>query len=172
MRILSLAFLIIIFTFTASAQRRASPCIRPELRFSCRHALPDRPTGGRCRSNAWLYFAAHRASLHRPSTEYHVGDACRFLGVTDADGVKFYKVAIPPTSIGWVQSDALFGKFRAGDEKRLFELVQALDGFDQIEAAAEFFQLLSDLAIQAGDPPSLWRSTRGARREQAVEGGE
>ncbi|HTH51091.1 MAG TPA: SH3 domain-containing protein [Pyrinomonadaceae bacterium] len=75
--------------------------------------------------------------VHRMSR----GRRVQILGVTEADGVKFYKVAAPPTSTGWVQADAVFGKFRPSDEKRLFELVQALDGFDQIEAAAEFFQL-------------------------------
>ena len=62
-------------------------------------------------------------------------------GVTEADGVKFYRVTVPPTNFGWVQADAVFGKFRAGDEERLARLVQALDGFDQIEAAVEFFEL-------------------------------
>jgi hypothetical protein len=62
-------------------------------------------------------------------------------GVAEADGVKFYKVAAPPTNFGWVQSDAVFGVFRPSDEERLARLVQASDGFDQIEIANEFFQL-------------------------------
>lgn len=63
------------------------------------------------------------------------------LGVTEADGVKFYKVAAPPANFGWVQADAVFGKFRQTDEERLARLVQASDGFDQIEIATEFFTL-------------------------------
>ncbi len=69
------------------------------------------------------------------------GRKIQILGVTEADGVKFYKVTAPPRNYGWVQTDAVFGKFRAGDEERLARLVQALDGFDQIEAAVEFFRL-------------------------------
>lgn len=69
------------------------------------------------------------------------GRKIQILGVTEADGVKFYKVTAPPRNFGWVQTDAVFGKFRAGDEERLARLVQALDGFDQIEAAVEFFRL-------------------------------
>jgi len=42
---------------------------------------------------------------------------------------------------GWVQSDAVFGAFRPGDEERLARLVQAAEGFDQIEIANEFFKL-------------------------------
>lgn len=76
-------------------------------------------------------------SVHRMSR----GRIVQILGVTEADGVKFYRVTVPPKNFGWVQADAVFGKFRAGDEERLARLVQALDGFDQIEAAKEFFEL-------------------------------
>ena len=141
MRILSLAFLIIIFTFTASAQKKASAVHSTGASGSRagrsaemgQQAVVVDETLAVLRGTPSLF----APPLHRISRGRHV----QILGVTDADGVKFYKVAVPPTSTGWVQSDALFGKFRAGDEKRLFELVQALDGFDQIEAAAEFFQL-------------------------------
>ncbi len=69
------------------------------------------------------------------------GRRVQILGVTEADGVKFYRVTAPPANYGWVQADAVFGKFRAGDEERLARLVQASDGFEQIEVAVEFFQL-------------------------------
>lgn len=69
------------------------------------------------------------------------GRKIQILGVTEADGVKFFKITAPPRNYGWVQADAVFGKFRAGDEERLARLVQALDGFDQVEAAIEFFDL-------------------------------
>lgn len=62
-------------------------------------------------------------------------------GVAEGDGVKFYRVTASPGKPGWVQSDAVFGKFRAGDEERLARLVQATDGFDQIEITNEFFSL-------------------------------
>ena len=63
------------------------------------------------------------------------------MGIAEADGVKFYKVTAPPSSFGWVQADAVFGKFRQNDDERLARLVQASDGFDQIEIATEFFSL-------------------------------
>lgn len=69
------------------------------------------------------------------------GRKVQILGVSEADGVKFYKVTAPPSNFGWVQADAVFGKFRAGDEERLAKLVQAWDGFEQIEIAGEFFDL-------------------------------
>lgn len=69
------------------------------------------------------------------------GRTVRILGVTEADGVKFYRVIAPPNNSGWVQADALFGTFRESDDARLARLVQASNGFDQIELAAAFFEL-------------------------------
>lgn len=69
------------------------------------------------------------------------GRKVQILGVTEADGVKFYKVTAPPANFGWVQADAVFGKFRPDDEARLAKLVQAIDAFDQIEVAGQFFEL-------------------------------
>lgn len=69
------------------------------------------------------------------------GRMIRILNVIEADGVRFYKVTAPPRNYGWVQADAVFGKFRPADEQRLAALVQASDGFEQIENAVEFFTL-------------------------------
>lgn len=76
-------------------------------------------------------------SVHRMSR----GRVVTIAGVAEADGVKFYKVVVPPKNWGWVQADAVFGKFRPTDEQRLFELAKATDGFEKIEIAAEFFML-------------------------------
>lgn len=69
------------------------------------------------------------------------GRKIKILGVTEADGIQFYRVTAPPNNYGWVQADAVFGKFRANDEERLMRLVQAADAFEQIEIAVEFFNL-------------------------------
>lgn len=69
------------------------------------------------------------------------GRKVQIQGVTEADGVKFYKVVSPPASFGWVQADAVFGKFRPSDEERFSKLVMVTDGFDQIEMAAQFFEM-------------------------------
>lgn len=69
------------------------------------------------------------------------GRQVRILGLTEADGVKFYRISALPSYTGWVQANAVFGKFRDGDDARLARLVQSMNGFDQIEAAVEFFNL-------------------------------
>lgn len=69
------------------------------------------------------------------------GRRVQILGATEADGVRFFKVSVPPANFGWVQADAVFGRFRAADEERLARLVQAADGFDQIELAKAFLDM-------------------------------
>lgn len=76
-------------------------------------------------------------SVHRMSR----GRKVQILGVAEADGVKFFKITAPPSDVGWLQSDAVFGKFRAADENRLAQLAQASNGFEQIEIATQFFEL-------------------------------
>lgn len=111
------------------------------------------------------------------------GRKIQILGVTEADGVKFYKITAPPKNYGWVQADAVFGKFRAGDEERLARLVQALDGFDQIEAAIEFFDLyptskfkpsilllFGDVLEEAAVQLSRQAGSRLSRKEMAASG--
>jgi hypothetical protein len=69
------------------------------------------------------------------------GRKVQILGVSEADGVRFYRVTAPPSNSGWVQADALFGTFDPADEKRMASLVQASSGFEQIEVAVEFLEL-------------------------------
>lgn len=76
-----------------------------------------------------------------PIQRMHRGRRIQIMGVAEADGVKFYRVTAPPSNFGWVQADSVFGKFRAADEQRLAHLIQAANGFDQIEIAVEFFNL-------------------------------
>lgn len=104
-------------------------------------------------------------------------------GAIEADGVRFYKVAAPPAKFGWVQADALFGSFRPTDEERLARLVQASDGFDQIEIAEEFFSLypksqfrppilllFGDLLEEVAVKLSRDSNNRLTRREMAASG--
>ncbi len=118
-------------------------------------------------------------SVHRMSR----GRKVQIQGVTEADGVKFFRVTAPPTNFGWVQADAVFGKFRAGDEERLTKLVQAADGFEQLEIAGEFFELYpnskfkpsllllyGDLIEETAVTLSKSANSRLSRREMAASG--
>jgi len=116
-------------------------------------------------------------SVHRMSR----GRKVQIQGVTEADGVKFYKVTVPPKNFGWVQSDAVFGKFRPNDEERFARLVQAADGFEQLEIATEFFSLypaskfrpsilllFGDLLEEAAAKLSKDATSRLSRKEMAA----
>lgn len=116
-------------------------------------------------------------SVHRMQR----GRKVQILGVIEVDGVKFYKVMAPPKNFGWVQSDAVFGKFRPNDEERLARLVQAANGFEQLEMANEFFALypssrfrpailllFGDLLEEAAAKLSKDATSRLSRKEMAA----
>ena len=119
----------------------------------------------------------------QPVQRMRRGRRVQILGASEADGVRFYKVAAPPVRSGWIQSDAIFGKFRPADEERLARLVQASDGFDQIELARLFLDLyprsafrppilllVGDLLEEAAVKLSRDASSRLNRREMAASG--
>ncbi len=118
-------------------------------------------------------------SVHRMSR----GRQVRIQGVQEADGVKFFKVTVPPANFGWVQADALVGRFRAGDEERLARLIQAYEGFERIETARHFFDffpasklkppillLVGDTAEEMAVQLSRQAISRIDRKEMAASG--
>ena len=142
MKTLLLASIVALSVFAAEAQRHIST--RPAGTRSAKPTAARAPEIGQQAVviDETLSVLRESPSLFAPVVHrIGRGKKVQILGVAEGDGVKFYKVAAPPTAMGWVQADSVFGKFRKDDEKRLAELVQALDGFDQIEAATEFFEL-------------------------------
>lgn len=76
-----------------------------------------------------------------------VGRRVSILGVAAADGVKFFRVSAPPAKTGWVQADAVFGNFRAGDDIRLAQLIRASTGFEQIELVVQFMAIYPNSSL-------------------------
>ncbi|MCU0240280.1 MAG: hypothetical protein MUC29_12635, partial [Pyrinomonadaceae bacterium] len=70
----------------------------------------------------------------------------------EADGVTFYRVNAEPKNTGWVQSDAIVTKAKRGDDERLAKLVNATNGFEQIELASIFLDIFTDSTLR---PPIL-----------------
>ena len=101
-----------------------------------------------------------------------------------ADGVIFYQVKPSRReTTGWVQADAIIGNFRRNDDQRLAKLVQASDGFAQIERAIFFLNyfpksemrpsillLLGDLIEEEALKLSKRAARRLDRREMAASG--
>ena len=111
------------------------------------------------------------------------GRRVKILETKQADGVTFYRVAAPPNNFGWIQSEAVFGGFRRGDDERLARLIQASSGFDQLELAVNFLELFpastfrpailllfGDLAEETAVKLSRDATRRLDRREMAASG--
>jgi hypothetical protein len=69
-----------------------------------------------------------------------VGRRVLISGIKQNEGVTFYKIRALPNFSGWVQSDSIVSKTKMGDDERLAKIVQAIDGFDQIELALVFLE--------------------------------
>ena len=180
---LFLLFIVIIFGNTvARPQARAKKPVK-------RIASPTVPKPREIRSTAvvideTLSVLRDKPSLFaEPIQRMRRGRKVVIQAVAEADGVRFYRVAAPPAKSGWVQADAVFGAFRPSDEERLARLVQASDGFDQIEIAQEFFSLypgsqfrapilllFGDLLEEVAVKLSKDSNNRLTRREMAASG--
>lgn len=80
-------------------------------------------------------------SLYSDSIQrMRTGKIVAISGSKQADGVIFYRVNVPPRNYGWVQAEALIGKNRKGDDERLAKLIQASEGFEQIERAVIYLE--------------------------------
>jgi hypothetical protein len=134
-----LAFVLIQLLGTgAAAQRRPAPVNKPKpssvkgIEVGQSAVVVDETLSVLRKEPSLFSEPVHRAQR---------GRTVQIQGMKEADGVKFYKVVAPPTNFGWIQADAVFGKFRPGDEERFSKLVQVTDGFDQIEMATQFFEM-------------------------------
>jgi len=54
------------------------------------------------------------------------------------DGVVFYLVNVTSRTHGWIQREAVVSAARAGDDRRLLDLIKASQGFDRIMRARIF----------------------------------
>lgn len=88
-------------------------------------------------------------SLYAPAVQrMRLGRIVRISGSKQADGVTFYRVTALPKNSGWIQSEAVVSKIRRGDDARLAKLVQAADGFEQIEAAMLFLETFTESPLR------------------------
>lgn len=117
----------------------------------------------------------------RPVQRMRRGRLLAVTGVRTIDGVTFYRVNVPPANYGWVQSDAVIGRSRRADEERLVRLVQASEGFEQIERGTLYLEnfpnsplrpavllLLGDLSEENALKLSTEATRRLDRREMAA----
>lgn len=145
--LLLFSLFLVIFTFSIAAQKKR------RLPVSIKKPVAvETPRGN---SNTAIVVDERLAVLRIEPSLYsksiqrmRSGRIVSISGVKEADGVTFYRVAVPPNNYGWVQSEAVFGKFRRGDDERLARLVQATSGFEQIERAFLFLENFSNSALR------------------------
>ena len=136
--------LFISFPFSTQAQKR-----RPASAARNAASVPTEAGQKAVVIDETLSVLRAKPSLYAdPIQRMRRGRKIQIQSVVEADGVKFFKVSAPPASTGWVQADAVFGKFRPNDERRLAALVQASTGFEQIEVAALFFELYPESPLR------------------------
>ena len=179
-RLIFLSLLLVLPFFTAHAQTTKKRLAKKSF------AAPKSVTN----NNTAIVFDERLAVLRvepslfaRPIQRLRMGRIVQISGSKKADGVTFYLVKALPNNVGWVQSEAVVGKSKSGDDARLARLVQASDGFAQIECAMLFLEtfkdsalrppillLLGDLTEEAALKISADAARRLSRREMAASG--
>ena len=128
-RLLLLLLIFLIFTTNLDAQRRRTPG-KPAVREKSNKAIVVDERLAVLRLQPSLY--------SKPLQRMRRGRELIIQETKAADGVKFYRVTALPNNFGWVQSDAVVGLSKTGDDERLARLIQGSDNFDKIERAAIF----------------------------------
>lgn len=132
-----LFFLSIVFLLTSSteAQRRRVPIVKKPA------TVQSNVVNTAIIVDERLAVLRSEASLFaKPIQRMRMGRTVQITGTKEADGVKFLRVTVPQNNSGWIQADAVVAKNKPGDDERMARLVQAFDGFEQIECAALFLE--------------------------------
>ena len=140
---------IFVFTFTIEAQKRKVSSKSKQNPASAKQK-PKEIGNSAVVIDESLAVLRIKPSLFSDSIQrMRRGRKVQIMESKEADGVKFYRISAPPGNYGWVQSEAVFGKFRRGDDERLARLVQASEGFDQIEIAIQFLEIYPSSQLRA-----------------------
>ncbi|MGC2238919.1 MAG: hypothetical protein WA584_22380 [Pyrinomonadaceae bacterium] len=175
---LSFLLVFIIFTSTAEAQKRRVPKKSVVAQKSAANVNTAIVVDER------LAVLRVEPSLYAKAVQrMRLGRVVQISGSKQADGITFYRVMALPNNFGWVQSEAVAAKNRAGDDGRMAKLVQAFDGFEQIECATLFLEtfndsplrpaiqlLLGDLTEEIALKLSAEATRRLSRREMTASG--
>lgn len=134
--LLSLFFLV--FAYSVEAQKKRRPPVSVRRPAAVKTAPPENFSTAIVVDERLAVLRSEPSLYAKPIQRMRRGRILAISGSREADGVTFYRVSVPPNNYGWVQAEAVTGKFRRGDDERLAKLVQASGGFDQIERAILF----------------------------------
>ena len=140
------SFVLIFFISAAEAQKRR-PVPKAKIPQKTQTAKPTGSSG--IVIDESLAVLRVRPSLFADSIQrIRRGRKVQITDERQADGVTFYRISAAPKISGWIQSEAVFGKFRRGDDERLARLFQASSGFDQLEIASNFLEMYQDSPLR------------------------
>ena len=177
----SLVFLLVFFVFTSSNSEAQKRRVLPKPKVAQK---ANANTNTAVVVDERLAVLRSEPSLFANSIQrMRLGRIVTISGTKEADGVTFYRVTASRNNYGWVQADAVFGKFRRGDDERFARLIQASDDFEQIEKATTFLEtftasplrpaillLLGDLVEEISLKLSTDATKKLNRREMAASG--
>jgi hypothetical protein len=187
-QVLLLVFLALAVQAAAQAQKKRRPSIPVKKPFTEQNQNPRENAAA---ANTAIVVDERLAVLRAQPSLYAMpvqrmrrGRTISISGTREADGVTFYRVNLSASEgAGWVQAEAVVGKFRRGDDERLARLVQSSEGFDQIERATIFLEnfpksplrpamllLYGDLIEETAAALSREATRRLNRREMAATG--
>src|SRR5689334_23745909 len=110
--------------------------------LSAKISFPKTPSGGRLAVVVDERLAALRSTPDLTGRLVRRLGRGRFVAIrgsrTAADGVVFYLVNVTSRTHGWIQREAVVSAARAGDDRRLLDLIKASQGFDRIMRARIF----------------------------------
>ncbi|MCD9189011.1 MAG: hypothetical protein LUM44_21520 [Pyrinomonadaceae bacterium] len=143
---LSLLFLMVLFVFNAQSQKRRAV---PKPKTNVAQSVKPITNSAVVIDESLAVLRTHPSLFAESVQRMRRGRKIQVTGEKEADGVIFYRVnAQMPKISGWIQSEAVFGKFRRGDDERLARLIQASNGFDQLEIAEQFFEIYPDSILR------------------------
>lgn len=148
-RSLALVFVIVFLAFcpNAEAQKRRVPS-RTIKKPLAAQTPRENPNTAVVIDERLAVLRAEPSLFARPVQRMRRGRSVLISGTREADGVMFYKVVALPNNSGWVQAEAVASRTRRGDDERLAKLVQASEGFEQIERAALFLETFPHSALR------------------------
>jgi len=177
-----LLLLLVFLNFNSEAQKRY---VKPKLKSksSVAQKSETKPNIAIVVDERLAVLRSAPSFFAKPIQRMRRGRVLTIFESKESEGVIFYRVIAAPNTPGWVQKDAVAGKFRRGDDERLARLVRASNGFDQVERARIFLEnfpassfrpsillLFGDLMEEIALKMSADAAKRLSRREMAASG--
>lgn len=144
-RPLCFVFLLVclVFSSSAAAQKRRLPSKPKPPRVSM-----QKPGQAVVVDDRLSVLLAQPSLAARPMQRMRRGRKILVTGEKEADGVVFYRIVYSRNNSGWMQGEAVAGSFRRDDDERLVKLIQASEGFEQIERALIFLDIFPASALR------------------------